>query len=144
MLESLCRQGAFASSSYSSWVSWNWPRIIKKSPSPCYTCNSAFSSIPKETSFASSNFLPSPIISQTWTAFNQCIHPCAYGHTGAGTAAQDTTYGHGVNSTVLQNWAIPGKPWERLHHTGQDCSSKTASSTKTGGSNLLLPQLYIK
>lgn len=27
----------------------------------------------------------------------------------ASTSAQDTTYGHGVNSTVLQNLAILGK-----------------------------------
>lgn len=50
----------------------------------------------------------------------------------AGTAAQDSTKGYGVNSTVLQNSAILGKPWENLHLTGQDCSLKTASSTKNG------------
>lgn len=50
----------------------------------------------------------------------------------AGTTAQDTTHGHGVNSNVLQNLAILGKPWESLHPTGQDCTSETASPTKKG------------
>lgn len=85
---------------------------MEKSPSPCYTPNSAFSSTTKKTSFTSSSFLSSPIISQTSRVFNQCIHPCAYGH----TASRHRCPGHHI-------WT-----WSELH-----CPAKFSHSRQAMG-----------